>query len=161
MHLLLWVKDRLRLSEIDGSISAEIPSIESDPKLYEIVTSQLIHGPCGQMDLPGKPSICMDVASNKCKKNFPKKFTSETMLNQDGYPAYRRRSPSDGGNTFTIKKQGVEMVVDNSWVVPYSPVLCRMFECHINVEVAHSIKSIKYVCKVWSLILFSPQFFSI
>ncbi|GFQ78146.1 uncharacterized protein LOC104236095 [Trichonephila clavata] len=34
--------------------------------------------------------------------------------------------------------------VDNPWVVPYSPLLCRIFKAHINVE---SVKSIKYIGK--------------
>ncbi|GFQ81851.1 ATP-dependent DNA helicase [Trichonephila clavata] len=37
--------------------------------------------------------------------------------------------------------------VDNSWVVPYSPLLCRIFKAHINVEYCNSVKSIKYICK--------------
>ncbi|GFQ69409.1 ATP-dependent DNA helicase [Trichonephila clavata] len=37
--------------------------------------------------------------------------------------------------------------VDNSWVVPYSPLICRIFKAHINVEYCNSVKSIKYVCK--------------
>ncbi|GFU86974.1 ATP-dependent DNA helicase [Trichonephila clavipes] len=27
-----------------------------------------------------------------------------------------------------------EILVDNSWIVPYSPLLSKMFNCHINVE---------------------------
>nr|GEX03722.1 hypothetical protein [Tanacetum cinerariifolium] len=36
---------------------------------------------------------------------------------------------------------------DNRWVVPYNPALLMMFNCHINVEVCSSIKSVKYVFK--------------
>ncbi|GFY42112.1 uncharacterized protein TNIN_88801 [Trichonephila inaurata madagascariensis] len=32
-------------------------------------------------------------------------------------------------------------------IVPYCPLLSRIFCAHINVEYCHSIKSIKYVCK--------------
>ena len=44
-------------------------------------------------------------------------------------------------------KTGVEVEVDNRWVVPYCPLLSRCFNAHINVESCHSIKSIKYICK--------------
>lgn len=37
--------------------------------------------------------------------------------------------------------------MDNRWVVPFNPVLCRTFDCHINVEYCHSVKAIKYICK--------------
>jgi len=35
--------------------------------------------------------------------------------------------------------------IDNSWVVPYNPYLLLKYDCHINVEVCASIKSIKYL----------------
>ena len=39
------------------------------------------------------------------------------------------------------------MTIDNQWVVPYCPLLSKMFKAHINVESCQSVKSIKYVCK--------------
>ncbi len=37
--------------------------------------------------------------------------------------------------------------IDNRWVVPYSPLLCKTYEADINVEICSSVKSIKYICK--------------
>ncbi|KAI5421655.1 hypothetical protein KIW84_045183 [Lathyrus oleraceus] len=37
--------------------------------------------------------------------------------------------------------------VDNIWVVPYNPWLLLKYDCHINVEICSSIKSIKYLYK--------------
>ncbi|GBM58778.1 hypothetical protein AVEN_179328-1 [Araneus ventricosus] len=37
--------------------------------------------------------------------------------------------------------------IDNRWVVPYSPLLSKTFNAHINVESCSSVKSIKYICK--------------
>jgi len=74
---------------------------------------------------------------------YPRPFLLETQTNDDGYPLYSRRSPEQGG--FTANKNGV--TIDNRWIVPYNPVLSRIFEAHINVEACHSIKSIKYICK--------------
>jgi hypothetical protein len=37
--------------------------------------------------------------------------------------------------------------LDNSWVVPYNPYLCRVFGCHINVEICSSVQSVKYLYK--------------
>lgn len=39
------------------------------------------------------------------------------------------------------------MDIDNSWVVPFNPVLLRTFNAHINIEYCNSVKSIKYICK--------------
>ncbi|GBP53109.1 hypothetical protein EVAR_97113_1 [Eumeta japonica] len=39
------------------------------------------------------------------------------------------------------------MSVDNRWVVPYNPLLSRIFNAHINVEFCQSVKAIKYICK--------------
>lgn len=39
-----------------------------------------------------------------------------------------------------------EGTIDNSWVVSYSPLLCKMFQTHITVEHCSLVKAIKYVC---------------
>ena len=39
------------------------------------------------------------------------------------------------------------MEYDNRWVVPYCPLLSRIFNAHINVEYCNSVKAIKYICK--------------
>ncbi|XP_055923265.1 uncharacterized protein LOC129953811 [Eupeodes corollae] len=44
-----------------------------------------------------------------------------------------------------MRNQDVE--VDNRWVVPYCPLLSKIFNAHINVEYCNSVKSIKYICK--------------
>lgn len=38
-------------------------------------------------------------------------------------------------------------MVDNRWVVPYNPWLLLRYDCHVNVEVCGSIKSVKYLYK--------------
>ena len=56
---------------------------------------------------------------------------------------YRRRTLEDGGFETEVGKYKV----DNRWIVPYSPLLLKIFNAHINIEFCNSIKSIKYVCK--------------
>ncbi len=37
------------------------------------------------------------------------------------------------------------MVIDNRWVINYSPYLCKKYNAHINVEVCGGITAIKYI----------------
>ena len=134
-HLLLWLKTKIHLADMDKLISAEIPP-KSDPVLLSVVKKQMVHS---------HTEACKD--GSKCKKKFPKAFTPFTIMNSDGYPSYKRRSPQNGGNTFEVKRGEEIITIDNSWIVPYCPFLSRAFQCHINVEYCSSIKSIKYVCK--------------
>ena len=143
-HILVWLENRIRPEQIDSIISAELPDPEADPRLFEIVLKNMVHGPCGWLN-PRSP--CMD-EHFKCTKKFPKSFIAETQTGNDGYPLYRRRSPNNGGHATVIEgSDGSQMPIDNSWIVPYCPTLSRMFNAHINVEYCHSVKSIKYICK--------------
>ena len=104
--------------------------------------SQMIHGPCGNLN---QNSPCMK--DRKCTKNYPKPYIQHTEQGNDSYPKYRRLKPEDGGNTGTIRRGQQDITITNQWVVPYNPLLLRMFNCHLNVEICSSIKSIKYICK--------------
>ncbi|XP_060801784.1 uncharacterized protein LOC132902069 [Amyelois transitella] len=143
VHILLWLKQKLRSDEIDNIICAEIPDPIGDKALHDIIVKNMIHGPCG----PENPqSPCMK--DGKCTKKFPRKLIKETVHNDNGYPMYRRRAPADGGRTANIKlRNGSDSTIDNSWVVPYSPILSKMFNAHINVEACNSVRAIKYICK--------------
>lgn len=142
-HILIWMKEKIRPDLIDDFISAEIPDPTIDPELHDIVTKNMIHGPCGIIN-PRSP--CMD--EGKCTKKYPRQLLQETITGIDGYPLYRRRSVHDGGQIITLNMQnGVIVDVDNRWVVPYCPLLSKTYKAHINVEFCNSVKSIKYICK--------------
>ncbi len=142
-HILLWLKEKIHSDKIDSVISAEIPDKNTDPVLYDVVRTQMVHGPCGPLNFN---SPCM--TKGKCTKKFPKSFVDETQTGDDSYPVYRRRAPENGGFTTNIRRGNRDEIdIDNRWIVPYSPILCRAFNAHINVEYCNSIKSIKYVCK--------------
>lgn len=141
-HILIWLRDKIRPNDIDQIISAEIPDRQTDIELYEIVTKNMIHGPCGILNTN---SPCM--IDGKCSKRYPRKLVNETVTGNDGYPLYRRRSPVDNGKTTTVKVQGQNIEIDNRWVVAFCPLLSKTFKAHINVESCHSVKAIKYICK--------------
>ncbi|XP_044591454.1 uncharacterized protein LOC123269683 [Cotesia glomerata] len=141
-HILVWFIDKIRPEEIDSIISAKIPDPSTDQLLFDIVTTNMIHGLCGTLN---SSSPCM--ADGKCTKNFPKDFTNDTVTNVDGYPIYRRRNPENGGQSFIKNIINIDIDIDNHWVVPYSPLLSKTYNAHINVEFCSSVKSIKYICK--------------
>ncbi|XP_036144291.1 uncharacterized protein LOC118646109 [Monomorium pharaonis] len=134
LHMLIHLKHNYKITTpeiVDRYISAEIPDPCENPVLHDIIIKNMIHGPCGDW--------C--IVNEKCSKHYPKPLQNETTMNEDGYPHYRRR---DTGVTF--ERPG-GYIVDNSFVVPYSPKLSLIFNCHINVEVVSSIKSVKYLYK--------------
>lgn len=142
-HCLLWLQDRIHAGRIDDVICAELSDPQEDEHLFNIVSSHMIHGPCGHLN---PNSVCM--RDNQCTKRFPRAFLSDTQSGHDDYPLYRRRSPDQGGHSFTLNNQRNRGVtIDNRWVVPYNKWLLRIFNAHINVEYCHSVSAIKYICK--------------
>ena len=153
-HILLFLghskPDYMQPDNIDQIISAELPDPETDPELYGIITTNMLHGPCGP-DFLGAPCMTRKEfghSQNSCAKRFPRPFCSRTKVTDGGYPEYRRReqcTPVERGPA------GNRVRLDNRWVVPYSPFLSRKYNAHINVELCggvHAIKYIfKYVCK--------------
>jgi hypothetical protein len=122
--------------DINRIISAEIPNKETEPELYNLVKTHMMHGPCGSSNT-GSP--CM-VQTGRCSKWFPKKFQPETIIDKDGYPLYRRRN-----TRYVIEKSRVEL--DNRLVVPYNPNLLLKYQAHVNMEWCNQSTSIKYLFK--------------
>lgn len=141
-HILIWLEDKIMPNQIDNIVSAEIPNPEIDPKLFNVVCKHMIHGPCGSLN---GYSPCMK--DGICTRKYPKELVTETQTGINGYPQYRRRSQENGGQTANIYLKGEEIEIDNRWVIPYCPLLTKIYEAHINVEICTSIKSIKYLCK--------------
>uniref|UniRef100_A0A0L8GN26 ATP-dependent DNA helicase n=1 Tax=Octopus bimaculoides TaxID=37653 RepID=A0A0L8GN26_OCTBM len=138
-HILIWLATKINSNDVDAIISAEISNPVIDHELYDIVSMNMIHGPCG-MGVDGHHA-CLQNGS--CSKGFPKQFVDETRTNGDRYSLYRWRRPENSGFTTTVKGSKV----DNRWVVPYCPLLLKIFNAHINVEFCSSVKAIKYICK--------------
>ena len=80
------------------------------------------------------------MANGKCFRFFPKNFQPATIVDQDGFPVYRRRDTRR-----TVQKQDVHL--DNRFVVPYSPHLLLKYRTHLNVEWCNQSTSIKYMFK--------------
>ncbi|XP_064637083.1 uncharacterized protein LOC135493587 [Lineus longissimus] len=136
-HILLLLQETITVDDIDNIIQAQIPDPHNEPKLYEIVTNFMLHGPCGPA-FPNAP--CM--IDGKCRFGYPKNFNDETTLPADGhgYPIYKR--PDNGQ---TIQKNN--FTYDNRWVVPHNKYLLLKMVAHINVEYVGSFHTIKYIYK--------------
>ncbi|XP_028104091.1 uncharacterized protein LOC114303138 [Camellia sinensis] len=138
MVIILDENDKLRTpDDYDNIIRAEIPDKRLEPRLYSVVLKHVIHGPCGMYN---ERSSCM--TNGRCKKRFPKPFSSITTLGNDSYPIYRRREWES-----VPVESNPSVLVDNSWVIPYNPWLLLKYDCHINLEICSSITSVKYLYK--------------
>jgi hypothetical protein len=120
---------------IDSVICAELPDKTLFPKLYDVVTRFMVHGPCGD-----RMKSCPCMKNGVCSKFYPRKFSSATIFDQNGYPLYRRR---DTG--VVVEKKGIEL--DNRSVVPYNPVLIMKYQAHVNIEFCNKGNCIKYLFK--------------
>jgi hypothetical protein len=152
-HLLLFLDrdDQFMSPErIDEIVCAELPDpeMDEDGSLREIIAGCMLHGPCGEHNLQ---AVCMDFRDGQelptCVKRFPKGFQPETMVQEDGYPLYRRRNNSDKVAVPRPRFPGETVFLDNRYVVPYNPYLSKRYNAYINIEVCAGISTIKYIHK--------------
>ncbi|XP_057426450.1 uncharacterized protein LOC130719869 [Lotus japonicus] len=137
-HILLWLAPSSKLNRpelIDSFISAELPDPIACPKLFDVVSTYMVHGPCGG---GRKNSPCM--VNGRCSKFFPKKYVEKTSFDIDGYPIYRRRNTG-----VSVERRGVQL--DNGYVVPYNAKLLMKYQAHINIEYCNKSNCIKYLFK--------------
>ncbi|GFR23350.1 helitron_like_N domain-containing protein [Trichonephila clavata] len=73
-HILIWMMEKVTPNIIDEIICAEIPDIEIDKDLHDIVSKNMIHGPCGSLN---NKSPC--VSDGKCTKWYPRDLLAETI----------------------------------------------------------------------------------
>ena len=128
--------------DYDAIVSAEIPDPIKNEKLYNIIVSNMMHGPCGGLNMS---SPCMQNDLKKCSKGYPKPLNDTTKHAENSFPVYRRRGVIDGGRTY--QKSPQHPMLDNGWVVPYNPWCSMKYCCHINVEICNSISAYKYLYK--------------
>ena len=137
-HIIVWLKQDTSHPTpafIDKFISAEVPDPHTDPLGYVLVAEHLVHGPCG-----ASHPTCPCMKKDKCSKWFPKKYQTETVIDDNGFALYRR---SD--NKRYVEKGGKRL--DSSSIVPYNMTLLKKYQAHINVEWCNKGIFIKYLFK--------------
>jgi len=138
VHILIFLHPDDKIhnpNDIDLLIRAEFPNPDMEPLLFDTVLKCMTHGPCGDAN-PNAP--CMD--NGRCTKPYPKPYQEETNMDGNGYPKYRHRN--DGRS---YMRNGHRYT--NQDVIPYCPYLSAKYDCHINVEIAVTVKAVKYIHK--------------
>ena len=91
IHMIIFFAPEAKLltpDAVDSLLSAEFPDEETQPQLFELVKSLMVHTPCGnEHNNPNSPCI----ENGKCGKNFPKPFQDQTIVTTDSYARLRRR----------------------------------------------------------------------
>jgi hypothetical protein len=136
IHILIFLHPDARLEEphqIDKAISAQLPDPVTHPKLFQLVEKLMIHGPCGELN---SNLACMK--DGKCSKNYPKTFQEQSVLSENGYTLYAH---PQNGRTCIKKVNGVDVILDNRWVVPYNPLLLTQralaMACEVHMPLWH------------------------
>jgi len=137
-HILLWLDGESKLNnptDIDKVILNELPYANLYPKLHKVVSSYMIHGPCGPARF-NSPFM----KEGRCSKYYPKKFSSCTTIVEEGYLCSKR---CDDGRF--VEKNGIQL--HNTSVIPYSPPLVVRYQAHVNIEYYNKTNAIKYLFK--------------
>ncbi|XP_062028629.1 uncharacterized protein LOC133744551 [Rosa rugosa] len=132
VHMLIMLDENDKLNnpeDYDRIVRVEIPDKDEEPQLYDLGLKHMIHGSC--------------MKNGRCNKSYPKSFANFTVQGNDAYSIYQRRASR---LPVPLRRSG-DTMVDNSWVVPYNTWLLLRYDCHINVEICGSIKSVKYLYK--------------
>ncbi|XP_076059473.1 uncharacterized protein LOC143036104 [Oratosquilla oratoria] len=104
VQILLWMERHVTADFVSRVISSEIPDKNKEPRLYEIVTTNMIHGPCRGFD--ESQLRCQGKYGSKslCGKSFPKVCKGDMYFGNNEYPLYRRRAVGEGGHSFEKNK---------------------------------------------------------
>jgi len=82
--IILCSQDKSRDNiDYDRIVCAELPDKSTHLELYNIVTSRMLHGPCGALH----PS-CPCMVNGACSKGYPKNFQPQTEDSTGSYPIY-------------------------------------------------------------------------
>lgn len=117
----------------------------------EAVLRKMVHGPHSMADGTTSRYECMknpDLEKMQCSKKYPKEFTNETTISEDGYPDYRRCSVAvcPASNASVLRNRKIKNV-DNSSIVPHNRHIMVKFGTHCNIEFCGTVKVVKYMYK--------------
>ena len=126
-HMLFKFKENLlHPDDIDRVVSAEMPENVDDASLIQ--KFMLHHHPSENRP---KSSYCQTIINGErhCRFHYPHPITPQTTVDTQGQVSYHRRKEQD------------HMVVEH--ILP----LIRVFQCHINVQIASTSHIFQYLFK--------------
>jgi len=85
-HILIFFAEDYKpymVEDANHMINAELLNPEINKLAHETIAKCMMHGPCGTT-FPNAP--CME--DGKCKKQYPRKFQSETVMDVNEHPIY-------------------------------------------------------------------------
>ena len=170
-HIALRVKTPPRFTDDMKHIQTNMPEAKDD-RYRQLVGTHMIHG-CRRKFADERSGVkevfeCLrhkkkkDVVLRKCKRGYPKPYVANAYTSDAGYPVYSRLPPSDvdvhldelddpvaARTRREIEEAFPDFTFDEICrrVVPHSRELLGLFECHVNVEWAHSVQIIDYLYK--------------
>ncbi|KAG5521132.1 hypothetical protein RHGRI_033626 [Rhododendron griersonianum] len=83
VHMLIILKKAYKLNtaeQINALISAEIPNKNHQPHLYAMVVKHMLHGPCGELNMPKMPVWKKESAATITQKTTVQKQLSVQMV---------------------------------------------------------------------------------
>ena len=107
--------------------------------LVNMIKTQLIHGPCGVINLD---SPCMQ--DKNALSDIQKLIFEKLRLTMMHIPFTTDVSQKTGENQ---QVRGEEINLVNQWVESHNKLLCKILKAHINMEYCSSMKAIKYITK--------------
>ena len=78
------------------------------------------------------PARKMETAQKDSQESFSKRYRQIKM--DFHYTEERDQEMVASPPKRSYVANGEEIVIDNQWVLPYSPQQCKIFDAHINVE---------------------------
>ena len=101
IHVLLMLENKPSPDMVDRFVMAELPNPDTHPRLFFLVVTSMIHGPCGSL----RPAAsCMREAREpgkplECRFGYPKAYHEAQQWCETGYPLYQRRAPDIEGSS--------------------------------------------------------------
>jgi hypothetical protein len=72
--------------DYDKIVCAEVPDKNLNPRLYDTIITNMMHGPCNER--------CLD-EHGKCTKRYPRDLCAATTNSNGSYPIYKRSAVGD------------------------------------------------------------------
>jgi hypothetical protein len=110
---------------IDRIINAYSPNPRTHPNLFQKVKQYMMHTKCGEN------STCWNLLKGKCGSYFPRDFSENTVIHENGRVEYKRPQ-------LTEEEAQGKVLLNSRIVVAHNPYLLLHLDWHANLEEVQS-----------------------